>query len=337
MDPNYETEMHIMTQEHQEFLRWRARQQTMGQVKRLSMWFALAFFLETVLMFVAQDIASAFWTALGMTGLFNSAAMWEVADELFAVTYYLLVFLPPYLLYAKLAQFRLRDIPHGKPYPPVVLAGTGFAMGVSLAGSYVTMIALVFFQGLGMNAPEFPGYPSGAFAMGLYLFNTLILPPAIEELVYRGIILGSLRRFGDWAAVVISALLFGLAHGNMAQLPYSFILGITMAFFVIKTNSIFTSVFIHFVNNAIATFMEFFTDGMGDMAVYIAGSLETLLDVAVFVLALIYLIGVRRADWRLYPGSAQPSAGSVACRFFCTLPMLLALAVMVFNILASFT
>lgn len=336
MEPGYRA-TELVTGEQQEFLRWRAQRESLGKVRHLSWWFALAFFLETVLMFAAQDIAYAFWNAMEMTGYFDSVLLWEVADELFGITYYLIVFLPPYLLFAKLGGFRLREIPHGKPYPPVALAGTGFCMGVSLAGSYITVIALTFFDRLGMHAPQMPGLPSSALAMGLYLVNTLILPPICEELVYRGILLGSLRRYGDLAAIVISSLLFGLAHGNMAQMPYSFILGMTMAFFVIKTNSIYTSIFIHFVNNALATFMELFTQHLSDAATYMVGSLESLLDVAVFVLALIYLIGVRKADWKIYAGSGDAPASAVTRRFFFTLPMLLVLAVMGFNILSSFT
>lgn len=326
----------LVTREQQEFMRWRAQREVLGKVKRLSKWFALAFFLEMILMYVAQDLAYAFWSAVEMTGLFDSAAMWAIADETFAAVYYLLVFLPPYLIYAKLAKFRLREIPRQRLYAPVALAGTGVSMGISLVGSYVTMIALNFFSLLGLNPPDLPGPPVETVTLLFYIFNTVILAPVIEEFVYRGVLLGSLRRFGDGAAIVISALLFGLAHGNMAQLPYSFILGMTMAYFVIKTNSIYTSIFIHFVNNALATFMELFLERVSEPVAYMAGSLETLLDAAVFVLAMIYLIGIRRADWKIYPSGSGTPVSAVARQFFVTLPMILALLVMGYHILTSF-
>lgn len=336
MEPIYNGENVPMTREREEFLRWWRQREVLAQVKRLSKWFAAAFFLETLLLYVVQGITVVFWQVLDSAGIFDSNALWEIANETFAVVYYLAIFLPPYLLYARMVKFNLRDIPRARLYAPVTLATTGFAMGVSLAGGILASVALGFFQQFfGLMPPQFPSTPDSALGMALYLLTTLVLPPLIEELVYRGILLGSLRQFGDAAAIIISSLLFGLSHGNMAQFPYSFVLGLTMAFFVVKTGSIYTSVFIHFVNNALATFMELFTANMSDMAAYMVSSLELLVDLCVFVLALVYLIGVRRADWKLHPGPVP--GGAVTRQFFLTAPMVLVLVVMGYNILTSFT
>ena len=152
-------------------------------------------------------------------------------------------------------------------------------MGVSLLGVFLSNAALSFFYiFFDKNPPEFPGPPAGSFALVLYVINSVVLPPIIEEIAYRGILLGSLRRYGDKAAIIISALLFGLAHGNMSQFPYSFVLGITIAFFVIKTNSIYTGIFIHFVNNGIATFLEFLTMNMNPLMGDMIYALKMLVD-----------------------------------------------------------
>lgn len=326
----------IVHSDYEEFRKWKSRRELLRQVKKLSWAFAAAFFLQNILLSVTQNIAAAFWTAIDSQHIFNSNLLWELAAESYSFIYYFLVFLLPYLLFAKLAGFKLLEIPHNRPYSPIVLASTGFAMGISLVGIFLSNAALNFFYVFfDKNPPEFPAPPSGSFALVLYVINSVVLPPIIEEIAYRGILLGSLRRYGDKTAIVISSLLFGLAHGNMSQFPYSFVLGMTIAFFVIKTNSIYTGIFIHFVNNGIAIFLEFLTMHMNPLMGDMVYALKMLVDLLVFLVALFYLIWVRKVDWKL-PSGSLPGV-TVVRQFFVTIPMFFVLCALVWNILTSFT
>lgn len=76
-----------------------------------------------------------------------------------------------------------------------------------------------------------------------------IIPALSEEFAFRGIILSRLRKYGDGFAVFISALLFGLLHGNIVQIPFAFIVGLGLAFVTIKTSSIIPAIITHFLNN----------------------------------------------------------------------------------------
>lgn len=79
-----------------------------------------------------------------------------------------------------------------------------------------------------------------------------LLPAIAEELVFRGIIFNGLRtKFGEWTAVLFSALLFTLMHGNLDQLVYPFLLGLVLAWIVLRTNSLISSMIVHFLNNSI--------------------------------------------------------------------------------------
>ena len=57
---------------------------------------------------------------------------------------------------------------------------------------------------------------------------------------------------GQRFAIIISALFFGLMHQNYAQLFYTFVMGMGMAFLVAKTRSIFPSMLFHFLLNGYA-------------------------------------------------------------------------------------
>ncbi len=83
----------------------------------------------------------------------------------------------------------------------------------------------------------------------VYIVSVSIVPAVTEELVYRGCVMGRLRKFGDGFALVTSALLFGMMHGNLMQAPFAFVVGLAAGWSVIYTNSIFPAMIIHCLNN----------------------------------------------------------------------------------------
>jgi membrane protease YdiL (CAAX protease family) len=71
---------------------------------------------------------------------------------------------------------------------------------------------------------------TNSFSMFLYLG---LGAPVVEEIVFRGAILRGLERYGKWFAVLISALLFGVFHGNLIQSPYAFLVGLVLQLIVL--------------------------------------------------------------------------------------------------------
>lgn len=91
--------------------------------------------------------------------------------------------------------------------------------------------------------------PAGYIVVG-------ILAPLGEEMVFRGAILRVLLKvFNErfpWFAIVISAFLFGLVHGNMAQGSHAFLIGLLLGWMYWRTDSIVPGVVFHWVNNSVA-------------------------------------------------------------------------------------
>ena len=79
----------------------------------------------------------------------------------------------------------------------------------------------------------------------LYIINGVVLPAFIEEIVFRGAIMQSLRRFGDGFALLVSSVLFAVVHGNFVQAPYAFLMGLVIGYFVLRTGSLWAGIFIH--------------------------------------------------------------------------------------------
>lgn len=83
-----------------------------------------------------------------------------------------------------------------------------------------------------------------------------ILAPITEEIVFRGALLRVLlETFGHqkrWIAIVISALIFAVIHGNVAQGTHAFIGGIALGWLYMRTRSVLPGIVLHWVNNLIA-------------------------------------------------------------------------------------
>lgn len=82
-----------------------------------------------------------------------------------------------------------------------------------------------------------------------YIVAVSVVPAVTEEFVYRGCIMGRLRKFGDGFALITSALLFGMMHGNFLQAPFAFVVGLATGWAVIYSGSIFPAMIIHGLNN----------------------------------------------------------------------------------------
>lgn len=105
-------------------------------------------------------------------------------------------------------------------------------------------------------------HPWGWIAVG-------VLVPIAEEMVFRGAILRTLLTLCGhrwrWGAIVLSALLFGLAHGNMAQLLNATLLGCLLGWLYYRSGSIAPGIVFHMVNNSVAVLLVRLIPGSADM------------------------------------------------------------------------
>lgn len=90
-----------------------------------------------------------------------------------------------------------------------------------------------------------------------YLFSAGILAPVCEELLFRGLILNGIEKQGKVRAVLISSLMFMLIHLNIHQTIYQFLLGGIFAIIVLNTDSIYSSIFVHIVNNCVVLLINY--------------------------------------------------------------------------------
>mgnify|MGYP000791353628 FL=1 len=92
---------------------------------------------------------------------------------------------------------------------------------------------------------------------GLWTLLMLVLfAPVLEELICRGLVLGTLRaRYGVTLAWLVSALFFGVMHLQPVQVINAFVVGLILGYVYISTDSLWSVMILHAMNNAVAYLM----------------------------------------------------------------------------------
>jgi len=91
-------------------------------------------------------------------------------------------------------------------------------------------------------------------SVALTVLCAVCLAPLVEEMVFRGLLFGALAsRIGVLAAALISAVVFGAAHGDLVLFPSLAAVGLISAIAYAATGNLWVSVTIHAVNNAVST------------------------------------------------------------------------------------
>ena len=80
----------------------------------------------------------------------------------------------------------------------------------------------------------------------------VVVAPIVEELTFRGLGYSLLVRYGKWAAIVLTGLAFGLAHGLVEALPFLAAFGMGLAYLRSRVRSVYPGMIVHGLFNAVA-------------------------------------------------------------------------------------
>lgn len=83
-----------------------------------------------------------------------------------------------------------------------------------------------------------------------------VMPAITEEVTLRGIVLSGYNNQSKVKAALVTGILFGIFHLDLHQLLYASVLGFVMAYLVRVTNSIFSSVILHFTVNSMSVTLQ---------------------------------------------------------------------------------
>lgn len=172
---------------------------------------------------------------------------------------WLLTFAPLYLIAVPIGLLLLRKVP-AKPLEKHDLKPSRYIVTVIIcifmmyAGNILGTIITALLQLL-------PGVSAGNPILGYATDNALlpkvlfmvILAPVIEEYIFRKQLIDRMHIYGEKLAVVTSALMFGLFHGNLSQFFYAFALGLVFGYVYLKTGKLRYSISLHMLINLLGS------------------------------------------------------------------------------------
>lgn len=194
-------------------------------------------------------------------GLETGGTMFTVLNYTFSnISTYIPKLLAFGVLYKKYRPLKRLDTQYeNKSYYPLIFIPAMFAF--AMWGSNITtcinyILQLLFGAGEIQNVMEAIA-PSSFSAGVVTLIFTAFVAPIFEEIIYRHLLLRSLKPIGDTPAIIISALVFGLAHGNFDQFAYAFLSGIIFGLMAVRYDTIIPGMVLHLINNFFVTVITY--------------------------------------------------------------------------------
>lgn len=193
----------------------------------------------------------------------SSAAFEEFADTttlssaLFDIVITIFCSFIPLAIYFWLSGNRFRDV---IPTEKASLLQIGYGVGATVTVGYLANIGgyyllLWLFRLLGEENTFYrmtqgsSSYPTNFWVLILLLLSVAVLPALLEEFLVRGILLSATRKFGLCFSLFCSGFFFAFLHNTWLQIPFTFVLGILLAYFTLRFNTIWIAVISHFIFN----------------------------------------------------------------------------------------
>lgn len=194
-------------------------------------------------------------------GLETGSTMFTVLNYTFSnISTYIPKLLAFGVLYKKYRPLKCLDTQYeNKSYYPLIFIPAMFAF--AMWGSNITTCINYIFQllfGAGEIQNVMEAIAPSSFSAGVVtLIFTAFVAPIFEEIIYRHLLLRSLKPIGDTPAIIISALVFGLAHGNFDQFAYAFLSGIIFGLMAVRYDTIIPGMVLHLINNFFVTVITY--------------------------------------------------------------------------------
>lgn len=164
--------------------------------------------------------------------------------------------IPMYLIAFPITLAILQGIPECREKPQESWGGGGFlavlviSLGLGVVGNLMGQ-AVEYLKPTSNLSGEELGELLGRTSLWINLLVTVVMAPVVEELLFRKLLMDRLMGYGQWAAVLVSGLMFGMAHGNFGQFFYTFGIGLVWAYMYARTGRISLTIGTHMLFNLI--------------------------------------------------------------------------------------
>lgn len=185
-----------------------------------------------------------------------------LASSLFYLVEFALLMGPVWLMVLRRRAWTWRHLGLGSLTGRMVLGGIGLGLLVKFGFGVPYVVLLESFSGTADQVDAFermmtdtvaPGGLSG-WGFAVMVLSVGLLAPLAEEVIFRALLFRWLRRhLGFWGGALISATLFGLAHGvNVVWTVNAAALGLAAAWAYHRSGSLWPAAVAHMAYNLVA-------------------------------------------------------------------------------------
>lgn len=120
--------------------------------------------------------------------------------------------------------------------------------GLQLLGNYILIPMDYIAYFLGYHFEEASHAANDTSVLFSAFVYSVLAAPIAEEILCRGIVMKYLEKYGKTFAVILSAILFGLIHQNIVQLPITIMIGVLFGYLA-QQYSLAAAILLHVLNN----------------------------------------------------------------------------------------
>mgnify|MGYP004484623193 FL=1 len=203
----------------------------MKKVLKANIYFLIILIIEILGPYVLRP----FYIALGVSDI-----------RLILLFNHLILFLIPAIIYLLVSKLSIKEtLKLNKLHWQDILLIILLAFMVQPVMTFLSLISTFFFNNeVGSFIYEIISTPY-ILLLGL----VALLPSITEEITVRGIVLSGYENKNKYVAAAITGLFFGILHLDGQQFLYAAVLGFIFALVVRITNSIYSSMILHFIIN----------------------------------------------------------------------------------------
>lgn len=201
----------------------------------------LLYFLRAVLPWPIIRLLALIGFDIAINPMTQLIGMSPIAVEVCNLLVYILsMLISAWMICSLLRQpFRFRKV-FSVPVKGTTRYTVPLVIGVSIVAQVLTNLFnnVMRLGGIVLSQPK-ETIPTAMFPFFLYVIGATLVPAILEEFLFHGIILRALRRFGDLIAIAVSTILFTMVQQTLDNMFYSFIMGLSLGYFTLKSGSVF--------------------------------------------------------------------------------------------------
>ena len=160
--------------------------------------------------------------------------------------------------------------------------------GASLSTTISTFI-YTFLPGGGTDSGVIDGIANGV-PLWLSILLFVVLAPIFEELMFRKLLIDRMSVFGDGCAIAVSAIAFGIFHGNIEQMIYAAGIGVILGIVYTKTRQVKYTIFLHMAVNFLGSIPSLLINDLSEELISQGENYDLGLSIALSSISIITVI-----------------------------------------------